>query len=209
MKTPQLNLITSYRNYFMSSQRVSSKCGKKAMVLDPQQWNKFFNHLKSDVLSGNVELEFAAAISLSTSTGLRVGELTSIKVSMIDLDTGAVKDIPVLKKRGKLGDVVRQGQLHPLALEIVKMYLQAHKKRPSQFFTKLDRQMIDRKIKKLFGLDFDHHSLARHSFVSLLVENKFEGMKIASIMKLESPNMAYRYVHTAVARDLQNLFKAA
>jgi integrase len=191
---------SKYAPFFMKSQRVSSKVGKAAVIIEPTKWNEFFAMLKADVESGVLDYEFAAALAVSISIGARVSEMLSIKVRQIDLTNGNVEDIIVLKKRSP---ETRMARLHPTALEIVREFIKLAKRRPHEFLVRsYDRHQMLYRVKKLMPTT-DNHAIARHSKFSFFVEKKVDGVKIAKRMGLSDVNLAYKYVHLNTKRDLE------
>lgn len=191
----------NYEKYFLISDRISSKTGKTAKVVDPQYFNEFLAELQNDP---DLPLWFKATVACGICLGGRVSEILKLKKGQIQED-GTVNELVVLKKRRE--GITREGKLHPTALSIIQAYLRENPKRPQEYLFKFSRQTAHRWVKTVFGTDF--HALCRHSFISLLVDRNLDGMKIARMLKLSNVNVAYGYCHIKPSRVMDSIYEKA
>lgn len=191
---------TKYENMFLKSDRLSSKTGKTAKIVDPIHFTAFLEAVKNDE---ELPLWLKATIACGLCLGGRVSEVLSIKKNQIDSE-GNVQGLKVLKKRRD--GILRDGKLHPVALRIVQEY--AKVRRPHEFlFRGVTRQRVHRWVQKVFGSD--PHALFRHSFVSFLVHKGQEGLVIARLLNLSSVSVAYGYTHISAQRVMDSIYSDA
>jgi integrase len=148
-------------------------------------------------------------------TGMRLGDVCSLKWSAVDLGAGIIEIAP--KKTERTGKKVRLPILPPLA----KLLHELNAVCPSQRYLfpaenkiyNTDSSPISRRIQKHFhacGIETTEqpkpgrrqmpitrvgfHSL-RHSFVSILVKNKVPQTAISALVGHGSPLMTENYTH--------------
>lgn len=189
-------------------------------VQSPKRWERLPKALSiSDVMGllsaqpcGGTALRDAAMLELMYSSGLRVSELTSIRIGDIHFDAGFIRVI------GK-GSKERVVPVNSRAIEKVKHYI--NEERPSilgkkssvyLFVTKrggpMTRQRFWQTLKSIgrkAGLELSPHTL-RHCFATHLLEG---GADLRSVQKmLGHSDISTTQVYTKVTRDrIKKVFK--
>lgn len=157
-----------------------------------------------------IELRDKAVLETLFSTGLRVSELTSLKIEQIDLQDK--KDAQELTVRGK-GSKVRIVFLSNQALYWIKKYLEARKNDVSPFLfvshdkAKEGREMLEpltprsiqrivKKYAKLAGITkkVSPHTL-RHSFATNLLTNEADIRSVQTMLGHSSITTTQIYTH--------------
>jgi site-specific recombinase XerD len=143
-----------------------------------------------------------AILFTAYSAGLRVSELTALKLSDIDSDR---MQIFVENAKGKKDRYVT---LSPILLDVLRSYIKEIKPRPSKFFcegerkgepypTRTAQKVFQRaKEKARIRKTVSFHSL-RHSFATHLLEKGIDIRFIKEILGHFSINTTERYLHVA------------
>ena len=138
-------------------------------------------------------------VRVALATGMRSGEITSLKCSQIDgrvvrltnTKNGSSRTVPLTKEAGMVLDSALANPLRPEKCDLIFFGEPGKDKirRPYNF------NKVFVQIKKDIGLvDFHFHDL-RHELVSRLVEAGLSDQKVAAISGHKSMQMVKRYSH--------------
>ena len=200
----KLSAVRSFIKFLQKQKRINIKLIGNQSVKVPQTLPKPLK--MQDILSAidNLELIDSIIIKLLYGLGVRVSELSSLKLSQIKGSW-----IEVVGK----GNKVRQIPLPPLLLNDLQKYLKLYK--PKKFLLELNGlplkdTQIRYKIKKSFlkiGIKATPHQL-RHSFATHLLQN---GARISDVSELLGhSSMAATQIYTKLNNQtkMQNYLKA-
>ena len=190
-------------------------------IVTPKKWERLPKALSvSDIRqlldsphSGKTAMRDTAMIELLYSSGLRVSELTAIKLGDIHFDAG------FMRVTGK-GSKERVVPVNSRAIEKVRQYMNVErpeilrkKKQSSYLFVtrmggKMSRQRFWQTLKavgKTVGIELSPHSM-RHSFATHLLEG---GADLRSVQKmLGHSDISTTQVYTKVTTDrIKKVFK--
>jgi integrase/recombinase XerD len=190
-------------------------------IVTPKKWERLPKALSvSDIRklldsphSGKTAMRDAAMIELLYSSGLRVSELTAIKLGDIHFDAG------FMRVTGK-GSKERVVPVNSRAIEKVRQYMNVErpeilrkKKQSSYLFVtrmggRMSRQRFWQTLKavgKTVGIELSPHSM-RHSFATHLLEG---GADLRSVQKmLGHSDISTTQVYTKVTTDrIKKVFK--
>jgi integrase len=202
-----------FDQFLLHSQRVNGT-RKPITIINPSQYHEFLAFLSSEQC--NIDLLTKIVIATGLSGGFRVSELLSIKTSQVNLDTGIISNIKVLKKKSFVknnkGDdipaheVYRSALIHPSALPLIREYLNAYKSNESALLIPRKRNWIHTRVKELFGPASCSHAVFRHSFISYLLRVKqADTLGVVALMKI-SPQVIPAYSHVNTLEELKNLY---
>jgi integrase len=193
---------------------------KPITIVNPIYYNEFFKRLR---YASGVSLTMRALIGVALSGGLRVSEALSLRPCDFQLEEGFFK-VRVLKKRktitrtkrvGKTIEkytlathkVYRECKLHPLAIELIREYLESQSLKHFEHIFNFTRKCVHDHIRKMFGPHACPHSIFRHSHISwLLHEKKTPDITVASIMEL-SPRIVANYSHANRKAELEKIYE--
>jgi integrase/recombinase XerD len=214
-----LSSIKSFYKYLLIENIIDHDPSENIQM--PKKWERLpkalsaseVNELLDSKRSGKTALRDSAMMELLYSSGLRVSELTSIKLGDIHFDAGFIRVM------GK-GSKERVVPVNSRAIEKIKQYiheerpevLKKKKQSPYLFVTrvggKMTRQRFWQTLKALgksIGIELSPHTL-RHSFATHLLEG---GADLRSVQKmLGHSDISTTQIYTKVTTDrIKKVFK--
>lgn len=162
-----------------------------------------------DILNLTWNLKHKTILTLIYSAGLRVSEAAQLKVSHIDTER-----MQIFIKDGK-GSVDRYALLSPLALTLLKEYIEEFKPVDYLFYDRTKNKMKhfstraiqmafrDARLKAQITKNASVHTL-RHSFATHLLEAGVHMHHIQLLLGHFSPQTTYLYLHVR-RMDLMNI----
>ncbi len=192
-----------YDLFFRECPKVNSSVGKKSRVVKEEFYEQFIQRVLSDA---RIDNETKALISILTSSGLRISEALSLKVSQLDFETTRIRSVIIQKKRNK--DMRLDKALHPLVIEFLKGFI-GSKGGDEMLFDYSTRHQASRRLTRYFGTtphDF-RHSVANY----WLSKNGQRGLeRLTRLMGWSSLASAYNYSQNCdIDKELDSFFSKA
>ena len=189
---------TLHRNWDMTQIPRVKKAQKLPVVLSREEIKKLF--------AVTTNLKFKSMFMVAYSAGLRLNEITHLKVS--DVDSGQMQ---ILVREGK-GKIDRYSLLSEVLLKMLREYWKQYRPTLWLFPGKIAGQPMSnrafqdafQKARKKAGINerASIHSL-RHSFATHLLENGTDIVRIQHLMGHTRIGTTTLYLHLAKSRILQ------
>lgn len=209
-------ILLTLKELLLHSQRISGT-RKPITIINPNYYHEFFIWLKES----HLRLPFKAFIALCLSGGLRVNEALSVRRRDLNLEDGFFK-VKVLKKRKTVkrhrvvdgvdeiyhleaNQVHRDAKLHPIAIEILKEYLEFHQIRTYDRLFPFKRNAVYKFVKIHFGKHSCIH-MFRHSHISWMLHVEKVADATISRMLEVSRTVISSYNHVDTKAELNRLY---
>jgi integrase/recombinase XerC len=203
----KLSSLKSYGKYLSNYKNIN--CDFLANVILPKKEKKLPEYLHDEELNkilkmpltSTLEIRNSLIVNLLYSTGLRLSELTSLKISDYN------KDENIFKIKGK-GNKERMVIFSAYSKELIDLYLKSRTDTNEYLFinkngTKLTNRGVETILKnisiKYLGHDKLHPHMLRHTFATKLLNN---GMDIRTLQELLGhTNLNATQIYTHVAKN--------
>ncbi len=207
----KLSSLRSFFNYLKDNKKISENplTGFKNPKITNNlpkilSFNKIQELLEIFDLNDPIQLRDKLIIELLYASGLRLSELTSLKLEDIDLDNNSLR---ILGKGGKW----RIALFHDEAKNLIKLYLNTYHKifgnnceylicnqRAKKISNRYIQLLID-KYAGMINLDFKiHPHIFRHSFASHLLENGMDLRSLQELLGHENLKTTQIYTHVNI-----------